>query len=109
MHEKEHPVMKVDYVGKDGTRVFTPLEAPLTNEGFSQYCWEKVGAIKDYMGGKYEDFSEVCSRIKECIRQDQIRGGMAGIYNASITQRLNGLVEKQSVEVKTEQPLFPDK
>jgi hypothetical protein len=36
----------------------------------------------------------VCSRIRKNIREDQIAGGMAGIYNASITQRLNGLTEK---------------
>jgi hypothetical protein len=28
------------------------------------------------------------------IRNDQIDGGMVGQYNPSITQRLNGLVEK---------------
>ena len=28
------------------------------------------------------------------IRNNQIEGGMAGIYNPSITQRLNGLVER---------------
>jgi hypothetical protein len=28
------------------------------------------------------------------IRNDQIDGGMVGQYNSSITQRLNGLVEK---------------
>ena len=33
---------------------------------------------------------------------------MVGQYNASITQRLNGLVEKQQTEVKIEQPLFTD-
>jgi len=32
------------------------------------------------------------------IRQDQISGGMVGQYNPSITQRLNGLVEKSQVE-----------
>jgi hypothetical protein len=33
---------------------------------------------------------------------------MAGIYNPSITQRLNGLVEKVQNDVKVEQGLFPD-
>ena len=42
------------------------------------------------------------------IRQDQIEGGMSGIYNPSITQRLNGLTDKSEVMVK-EQPLFEDK
>jgi hypothetical protein len=31
---------------------------------------------------------------------------MAGIYNPSITQRLNGLVEKSETTIKAEQPLF---
>jgi hypothetical protein len=31
-----------------------------------------------------------------------------GQYNSSITQRLNGLVDKSQVDVKTEQPLFPE-
>jgi hypothetical protein len=33
---------------------------------------------------------------------------MVGQYNASITQRLNGLAEKTHNEVKIEQPLFND-
>ncbi|MGV0966385.1 hypothetical protein [Empedobacter falsenii] len=33
---------------------------------------------------------------------------MANIYNSSITQRLNGLVDKQEIETKIEQPLFTD-
>jgi hypothetical protein len=32
---------------------------------------------------------------------------MSGIYNPSITQRLNGLTDKSEVTVK-EQPLFPE-
>jgi hypothetical protein len=32
---------------------------------------------------------------------------MAGIYNPSITQRLNGLVDKQETTIR-EQPLFPE-
>jgi hypothetical protein len=57
--------------------------------------------------GAYENYSMVCRAIKHEIRQHQIEGGMAGIYNPSITQRLNGLVEKQETTIK-EQPLFPE-
>jgi TPP-dependent pyruvate/acetoin dehydrogenase alpha subunit len=57
---------------------------------------------------RYEAYITICSRIKEAIREDQIGGGMAGIYNPSITQRLNGLVEKVQNDVKVEQMLFPD-
>jgi hypothetical protein len=33
---------------------------------------------------------------------------MAGIYNPSITQRLNNLVEKNETKVHVEQPFFGD-
>ncbi len=33
---------------------------------------------------------------------------MCGIYNPSITQRLNGLVDKTENKVVVEQPLFDD-
>ena len=42
------------------------------------------------------------------ISGDQIQGGMAGLYNPSITQRLNGLVEKVDNTVNITPPLFPD-
>jgi hypothetical protein len=55
--------------------------------------------------GRYKKFSSICRAIKEQIRQDQIEGGMAGMYNPSITQRLNSLVEKTQTTI-IEQPLF---
>jgi hypothetical protein len=42
-------------------------------------------------------------RILDEIRNDQIEGGSVGQYNASITQRLNGLTDKQ--EIKTEEKI----
>jgi hypothetical protein len=53
--------------------------------------------LGDYFSNRndaYTDFSAICRAIKREIREDQISGGMAGIYNPSITQRLNGLVDK---------------
>ena len=58
--------------------------------------------------GRYEDYVSICTYIRRQIRNDQINGGMVGIYNTSITQRLNSLVEKQETTVKVEQPLFGD-
>lgn len=96
---KNRPILVQDFVGKDGNEVDRKRERPLTLEGFENHCAAK-GVIQDLghyfanTGGKYEDFRTICSRIKREIRQDQIEGGMAGIYNPSITQRLNNLVEK---------------
>ncbi len=88
-----------DWVGGAGKEVIREKERPLTVDGFENYCSDNgiINDLGDYFsnnGGAYDDFISVCKRIKRIIRQDQIEGGMAGIYNPSITQRLNGLVEK---------------
>ena len=109
-HIQSSPRTKVEYVGKDGDRVETPLRVPLTIEGFENYVYEKYSMnIHDYLYSKderYIPFSTICTRIKSVIRQDQIEGGMVGQYNASITQRLNGLADKQEIEDKREPPVF---
>lgn len=96
---KENPFIVKDWVGGMGKMVLREKEKPLSLEGFNVWCFEQgiAGWIKDYFTNKnesYTEFSSICSIIKEQIRQDQIAGGMAGIYNPSITQRLNNLVEK---------------
>ena len=110
---KENPRTKIEYVGKDGKRVKTPLETPLTMEGFSGYVYGQgvTTNIHDYMmnkRGAYDEYSYICTRIREEVRQDQITGGLVGQYNASITQRLNNLAERTH-NTNVEQPLFgPD-
>lgn len=102
---KSKPILVQDFVGKDGNEVNRERERPLTLEGFENYCFEKdiINDLGDYFSnkdGKYADYSTICRAIRKIIRQDQIEGGMAGIYNPSITQRLNGLVDK--AETKSE-------
>lgn len=94
--------------------VYLPIQRPLTLEGFENWLEDNEiikGGIGDYVSNKnnaYEEYSTICSRIRRNIKQDQIEGGMAGIYNPSITQRLNGLVDKSEVTEIKKQPLFPD-
>jgi len=110
---KKNPRKKMVFGGKDFSSDYELLERPLTLEGFENWCSDQ-GIIEDlghYFANtdkKYSDFFTICSRIRKTIRQDQIEGGMVGQYNPSITQRLNGLIEKSQVEVKQEQPLFPE-
>jgi acetylglutamate kinase len=64
------------------------------------FCHNHSLVVQDYFantGGRYSDFTTICSRISDEIRNDQIMGGMVGQYNASITQRLNGLTEKSDI------------
>jgi len=98
---------KMVFVGRNGEEKHEQLEVPLTMEGFENYVADLgvITDISDYLEnkqGRYADYVPICSRIRKTIRQDQIEGGMVGQYNPSITQRLNGLVDKQSNEVFVE-------
>jgi hypothetical protein len=100
-HIKSNPFKVKDWVGKDGDEISREKEKPLTMEGFECYVFNNGlnGELSHYFSnkdGRYSDYVAVCSRIRKEIRRDQIEGGMAGMYNPSITQRLNGL--KENVE-----------
>ncbi len=107
---KSKPFIVKDWVGKDAYCVERQKERPLTMEGFRVYAFRNKGCVKHYFDNtdnRYNDYSTICAHIKAVIRQDQIDGGMAGIYSVSITQRLNNL--KESIEqTQIIQPLFPD-
>ena len=110
---KANPIRVQDYVGKDAEMVYRDKERPLTMEGFELYCFDKgiIGDLSHYfcnLDNRYSDYIAICSRIRKSSKDDQIQGGMAGIYNPSITQRLNGLTDRSEVTV-TEQPLFSKK
>lgn len=96
---KNNPIKKQVFVGKDGHAEWEERERPLTMEGFLNYLEdaEIITDATDYFenkDGRYSDYVRICSRIRRKIRQCQVEGGMVGIYNPSITQRLNNLTEK---------------
>ena len=95
---KSNPRIKVEYVGKDGDTKHTPIERPLTIEGFKTFCAYKVGQIDHYWyntDNAYEEFLSIITRIREEIRAEQIDGAMVNHYNSNITARLNGLTDKK--------------
>lgn len=104
----ENPRYKYE-LDKTGNVTPIPLRVPFTMEGFNVFCYNEIGIVEQYFEnreGRYSEYVGICTRIKKEIRQDQIEGGMVGQYNASITQRLNGLAEQSEITQKTEQPLF---
>ncbi len=103
-----NPRIKVEYVGKDGDRMETPVQRPLTIEGFKNYCAKNVCDIQAYLNnrdGEYKAFSPILSRIKDEIRQEQVEGGMSGFYNPSLTARINGLSEKTENKHEVQGPI----
>jgi hypothetical protein len=106
---KDNPRYIYQLAQKLGEPVKVPMEVPLTMEGFSSFCYEKIGCVKHYFNNtdnRYNEYSTISSRIKEEIRQDQIVGGMVGQYNSSITARLNNLAETTNVTANLKTPIF---
>ena len=60
-------------------------------------CIEQYFVNQDSL---YNEYISICSRIKNYIRENQIIGGLLNVYNPSITQRLNSLLEKTETEIK---------
>lgn len=102
---RANPIKVVDFKGKDADRVEMEHRRPLTIEGFEVYCFENdiIKDLGDYFAnkeGRYAAFAAICTHIRRIVRTDQIEGGMAGVYNPSITQRLNGLVDRREITEK---------
>lgn len=99
------PILKQDFVGKDGRSEYRQLQRPLTIDGFEIWLAERrvVKSLRHY-GNKrleaYTEYQEVMDYIRMVVRNDHITGGMAGIYNPNITQRLHGLAEKTEIKVE---------
>ena len=107
---KKNPIIIKDWVGGMAKEVLREKERPVTMEGFREFGHKQGVTIKHYFDnqdGNYDDYCTICTRIKDFIRTEQIEGGMAGIYNSSITQRLNNLVDKQETSISIP-PMFPD-
>lgn len=96
--------LDVQYVGRNGDKKETAKKVPLTIEGFKRFCRTNYGCVEQYLKNKdglYDDFVPICTHVKESIRENQIIGGMLNLFNPSITQRLNGLSDKQEVKQET--------
>lgn len=73
---------------------------PLTIDGFKTYCNKQGQEINNYwynVGGGFDAFISIVTRIKEEIRNDQVEGALVGQYQQNIVARLNALTEKTDV------------
>ena len=97
---ENNPIKKQVFVGKDGRHDYELIPRPYTLEGFLNFAEEKIGCVHQYFENRdlrYSTYVSICTRVKRVIRQNQIENGLAGLYNPSITQRLNGLTEKSDI------------
>jgi hypothetical protein len=106
---KKNPRIKVEYVGRNGERVETPIERPLSLDGFYCFGYDKGITIHHYFDnpeGAYDDYRGIITRIRKAVRSEQIDGAMVNAYNSNLTARLNGLTEKTESSVTVETPIF---
>jgi len=112
LHERNNPMFKTEYVGKDGEKVQTPLETPITFEGFECYLSannviEDLGKYSANTDNAYTEYVTIITRIRKNCYVHNFKGAAVGLFNPSLIARKLGLTDKSEV-VHKEQPLFPD-
>ena len=110
-HEKDNPMQKTEYVGKDGEKVSTKLETPITFEGFE--CWladqeviEDLGQYSANRDGAYSTYVPIITRIRQNCFVQNFKGASVGLFNANLIAKKIGLVEKTETNLKVEQEIF---
>ncbi len=112
-YERKNPMYKREYVGKDGDQVETPLQVPITFEGFECYLADKgvINDLGDYSAnknGQYNEFSTIITRIRTNCFVQNYKGAAVGLFNANLVAKKIGLISKVE-QTNVEQPFFPDK
>ena len=105
---EDNPRIKIEYVGRNGEKVKTPLETPLTMVGFECYVMDNTKVtcpdLTNYFEKTegYEDYFPISTRIRKKIRENQTIGGLTGQLNANLTARINGYKEQSETVNTTE-------
>lgn len=111
-HERNNPMLKREYVGKDGNEVNTPLQVPITFEGFECYLQdqdiiEDLGKYSANTDKAYTEYVTIITRIRQNCFVQNFKGASVGLFNANIIAKKLGLIEKMQTTI-VEQPLFPE-
>lgn len=110
-HERNSPLYKREYVGKDGEEKDTPLQVPITFEGFECYVSDLdiIQDLGDYSNVKNESYASyrpIITRItKNCFVQN-FKGASVGLFNPNLIAKKLGLIDKSQTQIISEQPLF---
>ena len=105
---------KEEVVTVKGEIAIRKIKRPYLQSGFYAYVYKTKGMhIHQYFDnekGNYDDYLGICTHVKNEWQTDQISGTLTGRYKApNLTARINGITDKQSIDIKSEQPLFGKK
>jgi hypothetical protein len=109
-HEANNPMYKVDYVGKEGRLEKTPIETPITFEGFEVYLFQKeiINDLGDYASnkdGRYSNYATIITYIRKHCFVHNFKGAAVRLFDPNLIARKLGLKE-QVEQTNIEQPLF---
>lgn len=109
-HERQNPMYKREYVGKDGNEVNTPLQVPITFEGFECYLQdqniiEDLGKYSANTDNAYSNYVTIITRIRQNCFVQNFKGASVGLFNANLIARKIGLKE-QTENTNIEKPIF---
>lgn len=113
-HCKENPIYKIEYVGKEGREVKTPLTIPVTVEGFQSYLASKgiLKDISDYVTNKekrYSIFIDAMSFISNYCFVHNFNHAAVNQMNATLISRKLGMTDKiQNTNISLNVPNLPD-
>ena len=106
-HERKSPLFKREYVGKDGIEVDTPLQVPITFEGFECYLWDLgiINDLGDYASnkdGRYTNYATIITRIRQNCFVQNFKGASVGLFNPNIIAKKLGLIDKSESKVDSD-------
>lgn len=97
-----HPLIRIEYNGKDPVECEIPTQRPYTIEGLALHLDVDRRTLLNYSKKKgYEEYFPILSRAKRKITQNNIEFGLVGAYNANLVKFL--LVNNTEYKDKTEQ------
>lgn len=111
-YEQNNPMYRRDYVGRDGSPVDTPLQVPITFEGFEVYLAEKgiINDLGDYQSnknGKYAEFSTIITRITKYCFVQNFKGASVQLFNPNLIAKKLGLIAKTEVDAEVKVTSLP--
>lgn len=104
---EQHPLIEIDFRGKDANEVELPKMRAFTWDGLELFI--DIHSLRDYKTNEtHKDFSQVITRIEKIIYNQKFTGAAAGFLNPNIIARDLGLADKREVDKVVKKMTFKD-
>jgi hypothetical protein len=106
-HESENPMYRVDYVGKEGKQVKTPLETPITFDGFEVYLFQNeiisdLGHYSCNKDGRYLEYVPIIAYIRKHCYIHNFKGAAVKLFDPNLIARKLGIKDSSDVTTNGE-------